>query len=1417
MRLQFALTLVCRVGQFGALPRARIIICVENCTSAPTRFLYYMTIQFVPGDPNSSLYSLDQAAWKNHRIVAYASGNNLIVYSLTDNKKRSLQTIYLDRDPTAVSINGDNGLICISQGSKVLVFRPVNEYMSVPKWTEAHILDVDGSQIHCLKWAISEEELAVGTDHSISLFHVGFEYGEIKANKRWSQTLASPVNQLDITHDSSKIVTYNSEDYDFFVKLWMRTSYDDVHSSFELTYMAHDRDKWLLSCRWREKAVASISEDDNKQILASMVNIKNMRNYIPQFLTESNDVLYTVTNDRFLNVWATYDFSGHRHLKQWAKFNLVQDLKSPFVTALIIENKYLQATLIPSLYKMDPKSDFVEFFSSKNVKNLDLLIVFGQMDSVSYSISNIESNPPNNIVFEKLSTFTEETFCLPKYDEVTINNIGKELDSGEYTNSIFSNPITVGHLLASPETNSLTYLVHDRLKSTIRIAEVSFRTHRGLDPRPRVRLKNKFQGHIKSIQKLITSSSSYEGNIMLSVSDFPDHNYIWEPLLLVPEKKKDMSITKRFILNVARNGEDNIHNQGIIDAILINDICPPTCGFRHHVAIVVEKGGYLSIWDCNGTTMDDKEAELVSRLDILNADNERITKAPQAFCLMGNSTTHYNIVCIFDVNLIKSWRVTIDDKTAKIACFSLEAEELPGAYSGYTKISAVDTFLEKDLSVIDEKGLFRSIGAKICPETNKVSWVQKNEIDTSIENASLIHGASLIHRLAIVDGTGSELTIWDSKSGLLEYKETFPPEYGPVRDIDWTFIGEAGSTANAILAVGFAHFVLLYTQLRYDYTNRIPTFAVLKKIDISEFSSHEIGDSIWIDGGYLVIGSGNQFFIDDKWVELGQNSGVSTSNSLGSTIRQLLVGFKRDENHFLISDLAKILNGPLPVYHPQFLIQALLMNEIEIVEEILIRLYQCLRTQDELTWNLDMDLAEALSKTRSSKIKRRLSNINSPPRHEKYDIGLGVFDTFSTTVSELLIEKLTKISLPLLTRHQQVTLMNVVNIVSSISDFESSVDENGLKFLCGFKLFQASTKQSRLTMRDISWAVHSDQKELLFSHVDDYYHHRLTWEKVKKVGIIFWIDKHRLTNLMETIARNEFGDSRDPSGLISLFYLAIKKKQVLLGLWKTASHPEREKVLKFMSNNFMEDRWRTAASKNAFVLLGKHRYMDASYFFLLAGKVKDCCITLCSKLDDVELALAVAKVNGDHESVMHIIENFVLPKALSKGDRWMTSWAFWEMKLKEVSIQALIKSPHLVVQQNVEKFSDNFKRNLRLIDFKPDANSFLRDDPSLAVLFRKLRASKFNYLKGSLAVSPSEEFDFVLKVSQIYSKMGCDYLAISLLRTWTFIDYGVTEDMKKKADEKDLFSEFSAAPTQKIEAASTAFEEPDMSAFSFGF
>ena len=79
---------------------------------------------------------------------------------------------------------------------------------------------------------------------------------------------------------------------------------------------------------------------------------------------------------------------------------------------------------------------------------------------------------------------------------------------------------------------------------------------------------------------------------------------------------------------------------------------------------------------------------------------------------------------------------------------------------------------------------------------------------------------------------------------------------------------------------------------------------------------------------------------------------------------------------------------------------------------------------------------------------------------------------------------------------------------------------------------------------------------------------------------------------METIARNEYTtlEDRDPT-VCSLYYFALRKKRLVQGLWRQATfHKERNVMMKFLMNDFEEPRWKSAAMKNAYALMGKHRY-----------------------------------------------------------------------------------------------------------------------------------------------------------------------------------------------------------------------------------
>lgn len=85
---------------------------------------------------------------------------------------------------------------------------------------------------------------------------------------------------------------------------------------------------------------------------------------------------------------------------------------------------------------------------------------------------------------------------------------------------------------------------------------------------------------------------------------------------------------------------------------------------------------------------------------------------------------------------------------------------------------------------------------------------------------------------------------------------------------------------------------------------------------------------------------------------------------------------------------------------------------------------------------------------------------------------------------------------------------------------------------------------------------------------------------------------HLQKSHLEVIARNEYmnEDKRDPTDC-SLFYFALGKVKLVHGLWRQAAwHREQQIMLKFLSNDFSQPRWKTAALKNAYALLSKQRW-----------------------------------------------------------------------------------------------------------------------------------------------------------------------------------------------------------------------------------
>jgi hypothetical protein len=208
-----------------------------------------------------------------------------------------------------------------------------------------------------------------------------------------------------------------------------------------------------------------------------------------------------------------------------------------------------------------------------------------------------------------------------------------------------------------------------------------------------------------------------------------------------------------------------------------------------------------------------------------------------------------------------------------------------------------------------------------------VEWLSTSSMETAVCDPALVSGSTR-KTAALVDAARSTLTIWDIRGARLEYTQEFENSH-TIRDLDWTSTPDTQS----ILAVGFPHRVLLLSQMRFDYLNQGPAWAAIREISIRDFTPHPIGDSVWLGDGHLVIGAGNQLFVQDRLFD--------AASSLVTSLR--LPQRRTGEKHWDLFDVVQRLNGPLPVFHPQFLSQCMLAGKIVLVHAILMALRRTLR------------------------------------------------------------------------------------------------------------------------------------------------------------------------------------------------------------------------------------------------------------------------------------------------------------------------------------------------------------------------------------------------------------------------------------------------------------------------------------------
>ncbi|KAL0940804.1 WD repeat-containing protein [Colletotrichum truncatum] len=712
--------------------------------------------------------------------------------------------------------------------------------------------------------------------------------------------------------------------------------------------------------------------------------------------------------------------------------------------------------------------------------------------------------------------------------------------------------------------------------------------------------------------------------------------------------------------------------------------------------------------------------------------------------------------------------------------------------------------------------------ARVDRTEDHVGWLSTSSAETGLSEPALVSGSTL-KKAALVDSTRSQLFIWDIGGARLEFTQDYGTN-NTIQDLDWTSTPDSQS----ILAVGFQSKVVLLCQMRFDYLNKGPAWAAVREISIRELTPHPIGDSTWLGDGHLVIGSGNQMFVHDREYDLSS-----------SLVKSLQLPHKKNGVWDLFEAVQRF-NGPLPVFHPQFLSQSILAGKNTVVRKILISLHKTLKFHvagETIDDYLGLDPASFYQ----DEISEMPAYDSQLGNHFNVQASADEDETFTEDVAYAINERLTKIGLQQLSGHEQIQLADIIECIGLVEKQRRSLDENGARFMLFFRqhaLRKGRTSEIQMSWREINWAYHSTSQDVLIDFVTKQCHGRVRWEDARESGMFMWLSDHNaLLAQFENVARNEYTKSEIKNPVdCSLYYLALKKKTVLQGLWRMANwNKEQGATQRLLANNFDDPKWRTTALKNAYALLSKRRFEYAAAFFLLANHLQDAVNVCLNQLKDLQLAVAIARVyEGDQGPVMRkLLEEEVLAVAAKEGNRWLASWAFWMLNRKDMAVRALISPVYTLIETPCA----------------PDMRSklFLTDDPALVVLYSQLRQKTLQTLRGASKVTPRVEWEFVLHSAKLYDRMGCDLLGLDLdncanifqVRNWEFLkpalntanEFGGEINPLKLLRRRsslvvadlpisNLHVEMrSGGSKRKDSAPPTIFQEPDSSSLldSFGF
>ena len=980
-------------------------------------------------------------------MKVYISGNALVILGGPNDL---IQTIYLDDCEAleGVTIDEKFGKIAVCSLEEVYIYKPYGrEEGSLKVFARSKCREREA--LTNAKWSLqlslpipnpeqNAPALSWGSEEELLVGSSSLKlYQTADAGRTiWTRQLPKPVSIAKFSYDASLIASAGW--HDRLIKLWRRQSFDSDDTRFNFTYLPHPTA--VTAVHWRKPPQ---HEHHNHE-------------------QSVDDVLLSIGADSKIRIWAATDPHGLQGLQLWAEIDMQQSIQPRQVGdglspterfAFFIDSQEFalaaSSTLRAKIGEIGGEDHAVDHLTEIVKAKPDVCVVIDRRGNMSaWGIDSVgcKTRKPTEI----FNIAHVEDLYLPFAS-------GVEEDEGNVCFLSFCND----------QSSSAYTLISHFLDG--RIIWNDAKLDELFDPSPhdgRVHQKALWTGHDGQIEKIVRDVS---GTILISRTT-DNEGLIW-----MPKSDNDAWLLQR---KSSISCADHIYRVCLLDSDLLIILHPDRVSLWDIRASSAQEVAYcnlktqgkllclLSLPSPRGDSQTHYVAAVTSKM---NGIVWKITLPTQEHNVMANGHSQFprmSQFCTFEGRLQ-------DEMTFVLPIDPVGADVMAPGY--------LDPFSKELALSYSDSGTLYSWVAGIASEASTVSWFTNSIIQTGVARPSLASGNS-IRKTALVDSTKTGLTIWDTHSAQLEYDTTYGSlEF--IRDLDWSSTPDRQS----ILAIGFAYKVVVLAQMRYDYISAGPAWAPIREINMKEITSHPIGDSVWLGSGNLVVGAGNQLYIYDEV--------VSTADDM---VLSLQVSSPKDSllNMF---DLVTYLNGPLPIYNPQFLGQCMLSGKSAQVRNILATLQKALRyfvEGDELDGHLSLDLSSFFANSNNLSYK----NMDDEEAQE----------TDIIDIAMSLKEDLAKLALPHLNKAEQLRLVNIIESVASAEKYENSMDNNAMRYYLFFGGYLARKRQNCMESVDTSWretlwAFHSNSQEVLIDLVSRQYSGRILWEHARESGMFMWV------------------------------------------------------------------------------------------------------------------------------------------------------------------------------------------------------------------------------------------------------------------------------------------------------------------------